>query len=91
MELFYYMVFGALGAVVAAVELSKANKDRITTSQAFTSFKNNYLLVYSLMMGTFSITFLYFTSFRLFIIVLPQIYKFSQINCHASLFAYVSV
>lgn len=51
MELFYYMVFGCVGAVVAALELSKTNKDRINTSSAFDSFKNNYLLVYSLMMG----------------------------------------
>ncbi|KAJ0471312.1 putative molybdate-anion transporter, MFS transporter superfamily [Helianthus annuus] len=51
MEVFYYMVFGVLGLIVAALELSKTNKDRITTSQAFTSFKNNYLLVYSLMMA----------------------------------------
>lgn len=51
MELFYYMVFGALAAVVAALELSKTNKDRINTSSVFESFKNNYLLVYSLMMG----------------------------------------
>lgn len=51
MEVFYYMVFGGLGLIVAALELSKNNKDRISTSQAFTSFKNNYLLVYSLMMA----------------------------------------
>ncbi|KAL3650577.1 hypothetical protein CASFOL_006980 [Castilleja foliolosa] len=51
MELFYYMVFGAMAAVVAALELSKSNKDRINTSSAFNSFKNNYLLVYSLMMA----------------------------------------
>lgn len=51
MEIFYYMVFGGLAAVVAALELSKSNKDRINTSSAFNSFKNNYLLVYSLMMG----------------------------------------
>ncbi|CAA0824707.1 Major facilitator superfamily protein [Striga hermonthica] len=51
MEVFYYMVFGALAAVVAALELSKSNKDRINTSTAFNSFKNNYLLVYSLMMA----------------------------------------
>ncbi|KAK1409087.1 hypothetical protein QVD17_35612 [Tagetes erecta] len=51
MEVFYYMVFGGLGLIVAALELSKNNKDRITTSQPFTSFKNNYLLVYSLMMA----------------------------------------
>ncbi|RYR48175.1 hypothetical protein Ahy_A07g034171 isoform A [Arachis hypogaea] len=50
MEVFYYMVFGVLAAVVAALELSKSNKDRINTSSAFNSFKNNYLIVYSLMM-----------------------------------------
>ncbi|XP_042001273.1 molybdate-anion transporter-like [Salvia splendens] len=51
MEIFYYMVFGGLTAVVAALELSKSNKDRVNTSSAFNSFKNNYLLVYSLMMA----------------------------------------
>ncbi|KAF4349658.1 hypothetical protein F8388_019618 [Cannabis sativa] len=51
MEIFYYLVFGFFGLVVAAMELSKNNKDRITTSPAFNSFKNNYLLVYSLMMA----------------------------------------
>uniref|UniRef100_A0A1J3EQX7 Molybdate-anion transporter n=1 Tax=Noccaea caerulescens TaxID=107243 RepID=A0A1J3EQX7_NOCCA len=51
MEVFYYLVFGVLGLVVAALELSKSNKDRINTSSAFNSFKNNYLLVYSLMMA----------------------------------------
>ncbi|XP_073297715.1 uncharacterized protein [Primulina huaijiensis] len=51
MELFYYLVFGAVGAVVAALELSKTNKDRINASAAFNSFKNNYVLVYSIMMA----------------------------------------
>ncbi|CAN4089507.1 unnamed protein product [Withania somnifera] len=52
MELFYYVVFGAMAVVVAALELGgKSSKDRITTSQAFNSFKNNYILVYSLMMA----------------------------------------
>ncbi|XP_059628987.1 uncharacterized protein LOC132271573 [Cornus florida] len=51
MEVFYYLVFGSLAVVVAAVELSKNNKDRSNTSQSFESFKNNYLLVYSLMMA----------------------------------------
>ncbi|ONI25705.1 hypothetical protein PRUPE_2G315500 [Prunus persica] len=51
MEVFYYMVFGILGVVVAATELSKSNKDRIHTSSTFNSFKNNYLFVYSLMMA----------------------------------------
>jgi hypothetical protein len=47
------MVFGGLAAVVATLELSKTSRDRINTSSAFSSFKNNYLVVYSLMMGTF--------------------------------------
>lgn len=51
MELFYYLVFGGLAVVVAAMELSKSNKDRFNTSSSFNSFKNNYLVVYSLMMG----------------------------------------
>ncbi|XP_010533550.1 PREDICTED: molybdate-anion transporter [Tarenaya hassleriana] len=51
MEVFYFMVFGALAAVVAALEFSKSSKDRISTSPAFDSFKNSYLLVYSLMMA----------------------------------------
>ncbi|KAI4330973.1 hypothetical protein MLD38_029209 [Melastoma candidum] len=51
MEPFYYVLFGALTSVVAALELSKTNKDRINTSSAFNSFKNNYLVVYSLMMA----------------------------------------
>ncbi|GMH26736.1 hypothetical protein Nepgr_028579 [Nepenthes gracilis] len=51
MELFYFLVFGALGVVVAALELNKTNRDRINTSAAFRAFKNNYLLVYSFMMA----------------------------------------
>ncbi|KAJ6807465.1 molybdate-anion transporter-like [Iris pallida] len=51
MELFYYLVFGGLSMVVAVLELSKNSKDRVATSSAFTSFKNNYLVVYSLMMA----------------------------------------
>ncbi|KAG7016808.1 Molybdate-anion transporter [Cucurbita argyrosperma subsp. argyrosperma] len=50
MEIFYFLVFGTMSLVVAALELSKTNKDRINTPSAFNSFKNNYLLVYSLMM-----------------------------------------
>ncbi|KAL6132226.1 hypothetical protein ACLB2K_070597 [Fragaria x ananassa] len=51
MEAFYYLVFGALAVVVAGAELSKSNKDRVNTSAGFNSFKNNYLVVYSLMMA----------------------------------------
>lgn len=51
MEIFYFLLFGALALVVAALELSKIGKDRISTSPAFNAFKNNYLLVYSIMMA----------------------------------------
>ncbi|KAG6636475.1 hypothetical protein I3843_11G112000 [Carya illinoinensis] len=51
MELFYVLMFGALTVVVAALELSKTGKDRMNTSSAFNAFKNNYILVYSLMMA----------------------------------------
>ncbi|CAN0840854.1 Molybdate-anion transporter, partial [Linum grandiflorum] len=51
MEIFYFLVFGGLSAVVALLEFSKNNKDRVNTSPAFNSFKNNYLVVYSLMMA----------------------------------------
>ncbi|KAG6550640.1 hypothetical protein Mapa_007737 [Marchantia paleacea] len=51
MESFYYVVFGVQVAVLAVMELGKGSKDRITTSSAFSSFKNNYLVVYSLMMA----------------------------------------
>ncbi|GAA0149714.1 transporter [Lithospermum erythrorhizon] len=51
MELFYYLVFGGLSAVVFVLEFSKSNKDRVNTSSAFNAFKNNYLVVYSLMMA----------------------------------------
>ncbi|KAK8966372.1 hypothetical protein KSP40_PGU013304 [Platanthera guangdongensis] len=51
MELVYYLIFGGLSAVVALLELSKNSEDRVATSTAFNSFKNNYLVVYSLMMA----------------------------------------
>ena len=52
MEVLYFVLFGALAVVVAGLELSKSGKDRISTSPAFNAFSNNYLLVYSIMMGT---------------------------------------
>ncbi|PKA66319.1 hypothetical protein AXF42_Ash007016 [Apostasia shenzhenica] len=55
MELMYYLLFGGLSVVVALLELSKTSKDRVGTSSAFSSFKNNYLVVYSLMMGSCSL------------------------------------
>lgn len=45
------MFFGFLAVIVAALELSKSSKDRINTTSAFNAFKNNYLVVYSLMMA----------------------------------------
>ncbi|RRT66247.1 hypothetical protein B296_00029154 [Ensete ventricosum] len=51
MDAFYYLVFGGLAAVVLVMELSKTSRDRVATSSSFNAFKNNYLLVYSLMMA----------------------------------------
>lgn len=73
MEVFYYLVFGGLAAVVAGLELGKSAKDRVTTSQAFNSFKNNYVLVYSLMMCMS-----FFDSWRIF--VLPDLGFMAFIN-----------
>ncbi|KAH0864583.1 hypothetical protein HID58_081794, partial [Brassica napus] len=50
MEVFYYLVFGVMAAVVAALEMSKRNKDQ-NTSSPFNSFKNSYVLVFSVMMA----------------------------------------
>ncbi|XP_033128836.1 molybdate-anion transporter isoform X2 [Brassica rapa] len=50
MEVFYYLVFGVMAAVVVALEMSKRNKDQ-NTSSSFNSFKNNYILVFSIMMA----------------------------------------
>ena len=63
MELFYYFVFGSLAIIVAALESSKNNNDRVNTSSAFNSLKNNYVLVYSLMMGNSFHSFLFFFLF----------------------------
>ncbi|KAJ8768350.1 hypothetical protein K2173_021503 [Erythroxylum novogranatense] len=51
MEIFYFLVFGGLAAVVAVLEFTKTSRDRINTSSAFNALKNNYLVVYSLMMA----------------------------------------
>ncbi|KAH7387716.1 hypothetical protein KP509_16G037800 [Ceratopteris richardii] len=51
MENFYIALFLAFLFFLGAVELGKTNKDRIVTSEVFSAFKNNYLLVYCLMMA----------------------------------------
>eukprot|EP00249_Psilotum_nudum_P003611 c17074_g1_i1 orf=407-1798(-) len=51
MESFYYAVFAGLFLFLGVLELSKSSKDWISTTGAFSAFKNNYLLVYSLMMA----------------------------------------
>lgn len=51
MEFYFYAVFGIQVMVLVALEFGKSGKDRIVTSPVFNAFKNNYLVVYSLMMG----------------------------------------
>ena len=52
MELFYIIVFGALAALAAGLELSKPADSTAIKNADFRRFRNNYLLVYSMMMGT---------------------------------------
>lgn len=55
MDAMYIVTFAVLLITCAALELTKGKKDKIQTSSAFEAFKNNYLVVYSLMMGTHSV------------------------------------
>ena len=51
METFYWAVFGGLLAAVIALQISNRSAAKLQTSDAFKAFKNNYLVVYCLMMG----------------------------------------
>eukprot|EP00475_Leptophrys_vorax_P032159 TRINITY_DN49376_c0_g1_i1.p1 TRINITY_DN49376_c0_g1~~TRINITY_DN49376_c0_g1_i1.p1 ORF type:complete len:464 (+),score=58.31 TRINITY_DN49376_c0_g1_i1:65-1456(+) len=51
MESFFYVLFGILLLACCGLEFSKGQNDRVQTSPAFESFKNNYLFVYCLMMA----------------------------------------
>lgn len=51
MENFYYVVFGLLALMCLGVELRKEKAEKTISSEGFKSFRNNYLLVYTLMMG----------------------------------------
>ncbi|XP_024538562.1 molybdate-anion transporter isoform X1 [Selaginella moellendorffii] len=51
METFYLVVFAVQLLAVAALEFRRGSKDRIVATSAFNAFKNNYLVVYSLMMA----------------------------------------
>jgi hypothetical protein len=52
MQQFYYLLFGLLAAVTVALELQKGkNETAVQTSEAYRTFRNNYVVVYALMMG----------------------------------------
>ncbi len=51
MELVYWVLFGSLAAAAAGLELTKAADTTLVKNAEFKRFRNNYLLVYSLMMG----------------------------------------
>ena len=52
METFLLLVFAAVAAIAALLELSKRqNSKQETTNRDFIRFRNNYVLVYALMMG----------------------------------------
>ncbi|CAI7750813.1 unnamed protein product [Closterium sp. NIES-54] len=51
MEAYFWVVFAVLVVLCLVLEFSRGSKDRAQTTPAFESFKNNYLLVYCLMMA----------------------------------------
>ena len=52
METFLLLVFAAVAALTAVLELSKRQSSKPeTTNRDFIRFRNNYVLVYALMMG----------------------------------------
>ena len=52
MEIFLLLVFASLAALTALLELSKRQSSKQeTTNRDFVRFRNNYVLVYALMMG----------------------------------------
>ena len=54
METFLLLVFASLAALTALLELSKRQKSKQETrNRDFLRFRNNYVLVYALMMGAF--------------------------------------
>lgn len=53
MEIIYYLLFGVLAVAAAFLELSRGKEaGHGSMTPEFLSFRNNYVLVYSLMMGT---------------------------------------
>jgi hypothetical protein len=71
MEFYFYAVFGIQVMVLVALEFGRSGKDRISTSPAFNAFKNNYLVVYSLMMGNAFLLFLLARTLHLHCSVFP--------------------
>ena len=51
MEVFYLSTFGILAALAAGLELTKPTDTTVIKHVDFRRFRNNYLVVYSLMMG----------------------------------------
>ena len=51
MDLVYWLLFGGLAAAAAGLELTKPADTTVVKNSEFKRFRNNYLLVYSLMMG----------------------------------------
>ena len=51
MEVFYLTVFGVLAALAAGLELTKPTDTTVIKNVDFRRFRNNYLVVYCLMMG----------------------------------------
>ncbi len=52
MEVFYTFVFAVLAALAATLEITKSKEAAVESgNKEFMRFRNNYVLVYALMMG----------------------------------------
>ena len=51
MESFYWVTFAVLVALCGALELSKQREAKVVSNASFKAFRNNYLVVYALMMA----------------------------------------
>jgi hypothetical protein len=52
MEFFYNAVFALLALLALGLEFTKPSQQKVTATHNYYRFRNNYLLVWSFMMGT---------------------------------------
>lgn len=55
MEAFYIVLFAALAALAALLETGRGRSSGGALTRDFVAFRNNYVLVYALMMGEWGV------------------------------------